>query len=273
MRCQGRSYYHQAIAGKRDEVTKRLLGLREIQSTEAVVAQATSSAMPSLARNHPGLLDIYTNMAYFLGDQPEPMESDANFYWFFAFQSYTQTPYTFAASFDLATRGYYTETVVLVRNIIEILAQLRYFQENRSALRQHYLGKKIVSFKKMLDRFCPGFYDGCYGMVLSGVAHGRLPVFRFDKTGDQAIPRMGCQFDHRQADFVFRNLLYLLYGFLNYFPIFFPGNILGQEREMLDDVADAKRWIYNAAIETTDISETAAETWYGGLKGLILDAK
>ena len=74
-------------------------------------------------------------------------------------------PYSFRAVSALAYRGYNPEGYVVLRHILEVFVQLRYFSIHRDLLRPHLEAKSAkgrVKFKTMFEEFSPGYYDDYY---------------------------------------------------------------------------------------------------------------
>jgi len=86
---------------------------------------------------------------------------------------------TYKAVYNLIHQGYYTESAILLRSIVESLVRMKYLHKQKdidlinAAFAGHfgYEGKKFkVQYKTMFDSAAPGSYE--YYRILCDMAHG-----------------------------------------------------------------------------------------------------
>jgi len=235
------------------------------------VLEATESEAAAILRNYPGLIDVMFNLPYFHGDLPAPETPDGLFA-FFADSHYLQVPYTAWSLFDIWKRGYYLESGILLRSLLEILVQLRYFHTRADQLESHlHPERSSVRFATMFDAVAPEYYRKYYGLLLSSFAHGKggQMYFRYDRSDptNHRI-RMGNEYVRDHMSWVLNQLLALVFGFLNLFPGFFPANTLGSNAAIESDRQDALRWLENA-MRAHRTGFPQSEPWYEILDRII----
>ena len=86
---------------------------------------------------------------------------------------------TYKAVYNLIHQGYYTESAILLRSVVESLVKMKYLHKQNdidlvdtaSAGHYGYKGKRFkVKFKTMFDIVAPGLYE--YYRLLCDMAHG-----------------------------------------------------------------------------------------------------
>jgi hypothetical protein len=155
-------------------------------------------------------------------------------YWHFAQTSLMSIGHTAGATYYLWSQAFYLEAALMVRNMLEVLVQLRYFGKHRDEYMPHVLPvrdhtgrpikddwrpKKQVKFKRMFDDVAPGFYQEHYGEVLSNIAHGGLVAsfLRLDlnKLAKTTEPVFGCVYDEWRARLVLAYFQIGIHGLIN----------------------------------------------------------
>jgi hypothetical protein len=250
---------------------KHLFGITDLLSSEARVLQTTEVEASAFLRNYPGAMDLMFNLSYFWGELPPP-DTPRGLFAFFASSNYLQAPYTAWALFDIWKRGYYLESSILLRNLLEVLVQLRYFHRHPDRLEAHLHPERAsVRFADMFEDVAPGYYRKYYGQLLSAFAHGKggQLYFRYDHADpNNRRIRMGCEYDRDHMSWVINQLGPLLFGFLSFFPIFFPANTVASDDTISYDLADAIRWLESGMrVHRTGFSQS--EPWYQVLDRLI----
>lgn len=198
--------------------------------TETETAAQFAEAFPELVKTWPELLDTLFQLGYFT-DHPSPPPEDGVHH--FCFERYLLAPYRFNALYSLCSRGYYLESVLIVRHLLETLVQIRHFQKHPDQLKPHLTSMTSagrVQFKTMFEELSPGYYAKHYGQLLSNIAHGGIGMGVFSEyeqpkeEGSTAVmvPPLGCQFAQRASGFIVNHLLVLLYGHLKCFATTFP---------------------------------------------------
>jgi hypothetical protein len=198
---------------------ERLFGIADIVVSSERSQEEFAAKLAGLAEWYPRSVDALLKMNYYRG-KLSPPGTDRGRFEFFASSHYEQIPYTLWAVYDLMSRGFYLEASILVRSLLEILIQLRYFDACPAALPPDISGikdrSKRVRFKTMFDSLAPGFYERYYGNLYSGIAHGKgwQMLFRFRSANDQFSVVYGNSYDEEKATFVANSALPLILGFL-----------------------------------------------------------
>jgi hypothetical protein len=220
---------------------ERLFGIADIVVSSTRSQEEFGAKLAGLAEWYPGSVDALLKMNYYRGKLSLPT-TDRGRFEFFASTHYEQIPYTLWTVYDLTARGFYLEASILVRSLLEILIQLRYFDACPAALPSDISGiksgSKRVQFKTMFDFFAPGFYKQYYGNIYSGIAHGKgwQMLFRFRLTDNQFSVVYGNSYDEEKATFVVNSVLPLILGFFVAFHQCFPSNILSTNAELEEEV-------------------------------------
>lgn len=168
---------------------------------------------------------------------------------------YYEAPFTHWEFYRLLCRGSYLTASLVLRQSYEILVQCKYFHDHPELCQKHLIAqgsRDRVSFKKMFDEYCPGFYGDYYGKMLSGMAHGGIAagIFRSRyKTPAQGIVLKGFKFNSKFFEVLTAQMVPILHGFLSHYPIFFSNNTLSSR---LGDLATYKRAL---AWTTTELDE------------------
>lgn len=248
----------------------RFFGLKELIESEIQTKAITRAELSGVANNYPLIIDVFFKLPYCIG-KLEPVETPVGGFQAICFEHYVQAPYTFWTVYSLYEKGYYLESMILYRHLLEVLIQMKYFQKYPEKLKDHLLDKKRVSFKAMFDEFSPGFYKTWYGELLSGFAHGKIPksIFRFERPSPaEATTIMGCKFDIRHSTYVINNTLPLLFGYLNHFDPFFPKNNVKDKRTIATKFLEAKKWL-TLCIASHKKSYPQSIDWYHHMEKFI----
>ncbi len=172
-----------------------------------------------------------------MGEEKD-IESDDGYYMAFSHSQLLKLPYTIRASSILMERGFYLESALLVRNILEVFVQLRFFNNHREKLNDYVLKKKRIPLKIMFDEFSTKLYSKVY-FVLSEAAHGNFgsAVFRTNyKPTNLGTIIMGSIYNEIFSNFLLNQLIPLIYGILNFIPVFF-----NQYNDLVPSIIDSNR--------------------------------
>jgi hypothetical protein len=123
----------------------------------------------------------------------------------------------------LTERGFYLESALLVRHILEVFVQLRFFNKYKEKLNEYVLKKRRITFKTMFDEFNPELYSKMY-FALSEAAHGNFgsAVYRTTyKSATEGTIIMGSIYNEMFSNYILNQLIPLIYGTLNFIPVFF----------------------------------------------------
>jgi hypothetical protein len=153
----------------------RHLTIQDIQVQETEVEDSSESALTGFAEYSNRFLNTLIELLYAtpvlqtISSDADAVKSQAR-HWFHS------SIFTFRAAFLLSNRGYYLESQILDRALIELLVKLRYFHKHPNEMKdfQSIATKKknTISWKKMFEEVMPGYYADEYSWSLSYVAHG-----------------------------------------------------------------------------------------------------
>jgi hypothetical protein len=128
--------------------------------------------------------------------------------------------FSFHASLSLAEQGFYSQSVILNRNLMEYLVTVRYLADMPDQIdRLQMVSKKVpnaVTFRQRFDYVIPGYYEPHYKLSseFSHPSHGsHVFKIRPDGTGGYTVD-MGISFDPDLMSFCLNELTMLLAGFL-----------------------------------------------------------
>lgn len=202
----------------------KLMSIEYLLETEDAVAEQTLGAYCELQEDLTTLIDLFFKLSHFLNEDVEIESVDNNFQ-ILAYSTYLRLPYTLKTIHDLWIKGYYLESLTLLRHIVEGFAKLRYFANHRDEILKHIQGEKRIPFKKMFDEVASGYYGFHYGKMLSDFAHGgfyayMLRVEYYSQTEGRV--KAGCEFDVKVSGMVIFQTLTFCFAYLNYIDTFFP---------------------------------------------------
>ncbi|RYZ18042.1 MAG: hypothetical protein EOO70_00090 [Myxococcaceae bacterium] len=196
--------------------------------TQAETATRTTRKLNGVAANMPVVIDSLFQLSSLQKFGPD--ETGFNFW---AWNALLGVPYTVAGVYSLWLQGSYSESLVLIRQLFEILVQTRFYDQNREVYWAHCRydmarrGQAIPPtgpqparpiFKRMFDEVAPGLYQRFYGQQLSSAAHGGQfsTVFRSRAVGEgggfQHVP--GARLLEGEASYVLTYLTPVLHGLI-----------------------------------------------------------
>jgi hypothetical protein len=216
-------------------------------------------------------------LSYHLGPR-EPAGTPAAALHAYCSNQYGQIPYTVLSTRDLWRRGQYLEAGLLVRHLLEVFVQMRYFQRYPAKLVKHWTArepKDFVKFRPMFEDLAPGSYRPLYSLP-STLAHGsgtllfRMGPIRTDPISGvpSAATLVGSSFNELNAGYVYGYLVSLLLGALNYFPVFFPSNDLAADAEFSSDIESTRDWLNSLFTEAA--SRAPSTTFFDPMAKLVL---
>ena len=85
-----------------------------------------------------------------------------------------------------------------------------------------------------------------YGKQLSNFAHGKIGAMNFRikrKSPTDVEVIMVPRFDTKLATYVINQVIALLFGYLNFFPKFFPEGFNSLKGDLLEDYKHSKQWL------------------------------
>jgi len=168
-------------------------------------------------------IELLLNSSHFLQENIE-FNSSEYIYYIFVFYNYLKLPYTLRSIIILWEKGYYLESNILIRSILEGLLQIKYFYSHKNSLNDHLLNRKRISFKTMFKELLPDLYDSYYNN-LSGFSHSKLitSIFRENRKSAEISEIIhGCKFNLKYSGSIISQTIGLAYAHLNFIDIFFP---------------------------------------------------
>jgi hypothetical protein len=150
---------------------------------------------------------------------------------YLSYYHYSRVSFTFKAAYILTSRSYLSEAGILVRNIFETFARLRYIdiEKNIDQVYQVLTGFKkwnekkfSISYHDIFERLSPGSYFTY--QILCDNAHGAMLAnkFRFKYQDGKIIDDLGIVFKDYESTFITNQLAVYLLGHLNFLLKVFP---------------------------------------------------
>lgn len=250
-----------------------LITWNDVSASAEAVGRLTDSRLAGFAKDFAKAGDILLKLQYLKGHTVDP-NSEEGIFQYFCSGHYLQAPYTFAAAYNLYGLGYYMETIILIRNLVEVLVQMRYFYRHKDKIDGHKQGVKKIKFSVMFDDIAPGFYKRWYGDQLSAVAHGGpiKNLFRYQRKDGhiQTQVVMGCQYDELFAGVFTNYSTALFYAYLNQYFQFNPSAAAdaGRYPEIFQGFGEILGTLKNT-IDAHKRQFPDSDEWYQGLDPLI----
>lgn len=238
-----------------------LMTYQYLLDTQSSTAWHTAQEYHGMAMNMPRVLDTLFQLSHMHRFQP-----DETVFVFWAQNALWGAPYTASDIYALWLRGSYLEAVILLRHLVEVLVQLRFYNDHREAYLSHLRydmrrrGAPLPPngprpqrpvLRTMFEAVAPGFYDDHYGPHFSNTAHGGLmsTVFRSESVPGveqvhQHVP--GAHYSMRNASNLLTYFLPVLHGLLrihSVLPPAIPDQSDTAARERIDDVLN---WVRQA---------------------------
>ncbi len=210
----------------------------------------------------PFYIDTLLKMTYFT-----EVISDDEVFKGVCFEYYVQVPYTLSCVFDLLTKGFYSEAIVLERQLFEILAKLRYYFLNEEKMLEHLNGKRMTISTFFKEQGLKEFYDVDYKM-LSIFTHALGGYTLRTEKPDYKKYINGNYYNEELSNFVYNCFNVLVYGFLNKYAVYFPLNTL----EGNNDFHTAYKYILNKCmkyIENHKKNAPNSVNWYNDIDKII----
>ena len=208
-------------------MSTKLIDIDWIEETKSYVKEQTLHEYGKGYDIITDTIDIFFNLSHFLNESIDP-ETEEGVFSHIAYSTYLRLPYTLYSILNKWLEGFYLESIVLLRHIIEGFVCLRYFSNNMNHTKQHYIAKKAsdrTTFRKMFDKISPGFYQELYGKIYSNFAHGGVITIgtRVDyQSPTEGEVYMGCKFHNIYCKLILDQITVFSYGYLCYLDEFFP---------------------------------------------------
>lgn len=199
-----------------------LMNFEYLLQTESETIKISHDKHPGWYNYYKELLNCFFHIVYFVGEEKE-VESDDGYYMAFAHNQLLKLPYTTRAITILTERGFYLESAQLVRHLLEVFVQLRYFNKYKEKLNNYVLKKNKITLKTMFSEFNAVLYSNMY-FALCEAAHGGFgsTVFRTIYTSaTEGTTIMGSKYNEMFSNYILNQFIPLIYGILNFIPVFF----------------------------------------------------
>ena len=177
-----------------------------------------------LTEDYPIFLNMLLKLQYFAERGYDVEEPEGRFKSWCYYQ-YVRIPYTFRSAYILVERGHNLESVILLRHIVEVFVQLRYFHRYPEKLKDHVSGKSRLRFNEIIGEFSIDFYRKWYIKQLSSIAHGGVGVLNFRlniRSAEDIDVIMGSTYDVYYLGYAVNQLIAFFFGFIRSFEVFFP---------------------------------------------------
>ena len=197
----------------------KYMSLAHLHECESQVSSITAHKHPEVNNIAVNAINLLFRLSYFFPKEYET-DSDEHHFGTFAFFTYTRLPYDCEVTRDLWLKGYYSQSIVLLRRILESFVAVRYFSHHKSRIKRHLYAqsqKDRVQFKVMFEFFAPGAYEELYAKCLCGVAHGGLSNIIFQGDFDPSRPgrmNMGTAYSARYSSYTINQLLAYCLGYI-----------------------------------------------------------
>lgn len=259
-------------------MNKRLLNLKDVINGENKTISVTRTKLKGIYDNWPRFINVLLQLMYFTGEHKDPTTPEGAFH-SFAWHGYLEAPYSFRALSILYERGYYLNAAILYRTLLEAFIQCRYLFKHKQQTDNIWQRKKceingkkrIIRIKDMFDEVSPGFYKVFYGRLLAGMAHGKISahLFRIKRKSMTegriiSIP----EYNENGATYIIHNTNALLYGYMNYFPIFFQEGYNKGLGKLRDEYNYSMRWLLGSMKQHKEVNPKSIE-WYQHIDKII----
>ncbi|MUK89309.1 hypothetical protein GMD78_13100 [Ornithinibacillus sp. L9] len=221
----------------------KYLDLEFILNSEIETLRNTNNNLNGVVTNTPKVINTLVKLPYYTGEL-ESVDKTYGAFQGYCKEHYLQSPYTFLSIYESWKKGYYLESVILYRHLLEVYVQMRYFEKNHKRLEGYLTGTDRIRMVNMFDEFSQGFYHDFYGRQLSTITHGKIgkSLFRIIRTSpEKGRVIMGCEYNEFLASYVMNIYVPLIFGYINFFNIFFPNNTL--DGDILIEIKESKDWL------------------------------
>lgn len=170
-------------------------------------------------------IDALINRSYVECMIPADIESDDYLFYFYAKESYMHAPFAFRSVTVLMAKGQYQEGLNLCRSTIENLINCKYLFFNKEQAKKTLRG----DFFSIKDRweFIAG--EGAYQKIYKLLCRTEHKNFGWGNSQPRLNAKFSQQeqfslipiYDQKQAGMIINYVLFLVYGYLNLFSLFF----------------------------------------------------
>ncbi|NPE30662.1 hypothetical protein HNV12_22440 [Methanococcoides sp. SA1] len=182
----------------------------------------------------------------------------------FSFFHFYRSTFTLKSTFLLLFSGYYTEAAILLRNIVETFARLRFIENTKDTnwIDMAFSGHNWKKVKDKVDKSFKSKFNnqiifeslskGTYEdyRVLCDIAHGALASTHLKSIWESNKYKLvnGISFSEKNSSYIINQYIMYLYGHLNYITCIWP--------EILENAPKSYFEKYTRLIEHFDIIKT-----------------
>lgn len=248
---------------------RRLIVLKDIKGGESNVLQLLNAnpQFIEFLNKFEKSIDVLLQLMYFPGPKKD-IKSEEGLFRSYSWTQYLQAPYSFRAAYILFERAYYSESIIIIRSLLEMFIQIRYSYWHKDKIKDIWGLKKRIRFKDMFEEIVSGYYDKYYGKQFSAIAHRKIiaDIFRVKRTSaTEAEVIMVPTFDKIYAGYVLNNLVAFLYGYLNLFPIFFKEGFYSVTSELSEQYKDSIKEL-KSYLDKNKKAYPEASDWYSHIE-------
>jgi hypothetical protein len=155
--------------------------------------------------------------------------------------------FAFTASLDLIEHGFYTQSIVVNRGLMETLVTLIYLTAAPTEIhripRAATKSRNPISFRERFEKIIPGYYETHYKLSSEFVHPGFAShILKMTQQPDgTAAPERGVVFNERSMSMCMNELSILLAGFLRAFTENFRDQLKFREAQHEETVRQARR--------------------------------
>lgn len=102
----------------------------------------TRSRLKGAKNNIPPAIEVLLQLIYF-NESSKDINSPEGEFHSYCWHQYIDVPYSFRACYILWERGYYLESTIIIRSLLEKLIQLRYLDKHKNLITSIWSGVKV----------------------------------------------------------------------------------------------------------------------------------
>ncbi len=199
--------------------------------TETETVAATTARLAGLERELPKILDTFFLLMYATGEQ-DKANPDRMAFHSLAWNTFLEVPYTIRCCYLNAALGYYGQSLILLRHLLEATAKVEYARKNNGLSERIWAAPgdaggdlkplSISSIFAGIGR--TELYNTIYG-TLSTMTHGgaTIGMFRLQReAGEVTQVRQAMAYDEFHGTYVMNMLLTIALALMYRFPLCFP---------------------------------------------------
>jgi len=246
-----------------------LMNYEYLKKTELTVQSQTDIERNYWFTKLPDLINSIFESNYFIGW--DNIENEEQHFQLFANPIYQSVPYSMRVIEMLVHKGYYLESMIIIRTLFEMFIKLRYFFKYKEKCLAYTQGLLKVHYKVMFEEFAPGLYAILYSKLLSEFSHGgfSIGIFHNKIIPPNMVERIeGCFYNESLSNIPINSSMQLFYAYLNYLPILFSKYKVTVPHDINQKRLDNLRWLDNR-MDDQMINHPKVKDFYNLLNPLI----